>query len=152
MKVVPVLFLLALMTGGAAIILTTQGSKSVMTEQDLTGTIQSRLMTLPELHPISCKLLQGGTELPGSHCFLSTQSQEALLKEVQNALEPVGQTSGWTNDYAVWGAFYTASSDQQLSFGVNIAEIAGDRSLEPLAVTKGYKSVVNFVVDVRHTP
>jgi len=75
-----------------------------------------------------------------------------VLEDVQRVLEPVGRTLGWTNDYSVWGAFYTSSRDRQLSFGVNIAMIEGDETLEPLAVTKGYRSAISFIVDGRHTP
>ncbi|WP_407571854.1 hypothetical protein [Deinococcus altitudinis] len=109
-------------------------------------------MAITGLHPVACKDIQGGLDISGSQCFLSTLQQDDLLKAVQDALEPVGQTLGWTNDYSVWGAFYTAARNRQLSFGANVAQIAGDQTLEGSPLTKGYSSMVNFVVDAEHTP
>ncbi|MGY2896190.1 hypothetical protein [Deinococcus sp. UYEF24] len=158
-----VLLVLALMAGGALIIAMTlrnQGlhrgnsatTSTVTPAAALAGKIHDRLMTIAGLYPVACKDIQGGLDLAGSQCFLSTLKQDDLLKGVQDALEPVGQTSGWTNDYSVWGAFYTATRGQRLSFGANVAQIAGDRTLEGLPLTKGYESMVNFVVDTEHTP
>jgi len=158
MKVVPVIFVLALATGAAALVVTTQmktgsqGGKTVTPAIDLTATIQDRLMTIPGLHPVACKTIQGGLDIPGAQCFLSTEERKTLLGNVKHALEPVGQTQGWTNDYSVWGAFYTATRDRRLTFGVNVLQIAGDETLERSPLTRGYRSVVNFVVDAKPAP
>jgi len=152
MKTLPVLAVVAVLAGGAAIIATTHGDRTPINEQSVAAQVRSHLMTLLDLHPVTCKSLQGGMELPGSQCFLSAHKQDVVLEDVQRVLEPVGRTLGWTNDYSVWGAFYTSSRDRQLSFGVNIAMIEGDETLEPLAVTKGYRSAISFIVDGRLTP
>lgn len=150
MKLLPALLIsIGLIGAGVGIVATGKQGGKVPSREEISESIREKLLGIQNagIKEVDCAPISGGINIEGSHCFVSTVTAEELLPQVKKALESVGSTPGWSNDYMVWGAFYAAKADPKRSFGVNITTIEGDRMLEGKAETKGYVSVVDFVVN-----
>lgn len=150
MKVLPTLIILVgIIGGGAGLYSFSKQGVNVTTRQEITASIAKQISGLKNagIKEVDCKAYDGGLKSEGAHCYFSPLEPDQLLPLIQKAMEPLGHTNGWTNDYSVWGAFYASAADPKRSFGVNISPVQGNRDFEGVDSAKGFKSFVNFIVN-----
>lgn len=140
---------LAVLGIGGGIMLNSEQQRRPMSQAAMTEELSQHLLTLSgqRLKAVECAQLDQGLVIPGSRCFLSVATPEDLFPAVKKAIDPLGTTPGWTNDYSVWGAFYAARDEPRRTFGVTITPLEGNRDFEANPLVKGYRSLVDVVVN-----
>lgn len=124
----------------------TAGKDASMTTSSLLKDLGAALQGA-DLQPADCQWLYGRMRTGTSACWMSRVAPDALLKQVQAHLKPVGVTSGWSNDYGVWGAFYALNGQPGRTFGVTIKPIPGELEFEGVKAVQGYESFVTLTVN-----
>ncbi|WP_152544748.1 hypothetical protein [Deinococcus phoenicis] len=116
--------------------------------------LHSRFATLSDAHlkEVDCKPAFPYDTSKSTVCFMSTVRVERLLPIFQRSLAQIAYTDGWTQDYGVWGAFYSLNARPKWTFGVDLKPIADSVDFEAYGEVRGFESFVVVTVSSQPKP
>lgn len=151
------LLVMALLTTtlGGVFVVQHQNKASSMTDQSaVLQQVSQHLAATPavRLKSVDCKVFYLEDVSQDTHCFVSPVLPDDLHPLLATSAHQLGSTPGWSQDYGVWGAFYTLTGNPKRTFGVTIKAIADSKDFEGVKEVQGYKSFVSVTVNPKPNP